>query len=133
MGEYQYRISQNTDKAERFTYDREAYLVTVQVTRQENGTLAANLTAKRGGKQEKADAIRFKNQYDAPKSQNSGSSGSHQSTVKAVQTGDTQQPFLWLMTAVLAAGAIALIARKSIRKKQEKKERIYRQRMSVYR
>ena len=49
-GEYQYRISQNTDSAEWFTYDREAYLVTVQVTRTENGTLETNLWGKAGRK-----------------------------------------------------------------------------------
>ena len=40
---------------------------------------------------------------------------------------------MWLLTAGAAAMAIALIIRKSIAKKREKKERIYRQRMSVYR
>ena len=134
-GEYQYRISQNTDSAEQFTYDREAYLVTVQVTRTENGTLETNLWAKREGKAEKADGIRFKNRYDAPKSQNSGSSGSgsHQSSVRPVQTGDAANIVVWLLAAVLAAGVIVLIVIGKRNRNREKKERIYRQRMSVYR
>ena len=133
VGTYQYRIFQNTDGAERFTYDRTAYRVEVQVARRNDGTLTTNLTAKREGKQEKSDVIRFDNQYDAPKSQSSGSSGGHRSTVQAVQTGDTQQPLFWLLTAVLTVIAITLIIRTSIGKKREKKERVYRQRMSVYR
>lgn len=133
VGTYQYRISQNTDSAERFTYDQTAYLVEVQVIRRDDGTLTAELAAKREGKQEKSDAIRFDNRYDAPKNQSSGGSGGHRSAVRAVQTGDTQQPLMWLLTAGAAVMAIALIIRKSIGKKREKKERIYRQRMSVYR
>ena len=133
VGTYQYRISQNADSAERFTYDQTAYLVDVQVIRRDDGTLTAELVAKREGKQEKSDAIRFDNRYDAPKNQSSGGSGGHRSTVRAVQTGDTQQPLMGLLTAGAAVMAIALIIRKSIGKKREKKERIYRQRMSVYR
>ena len=133
VGTYQYRIYQNTDSAERFTYDQTAYLVEVQVIRRDDGTLTAELVAKREGKQEKSDAIRFDNRYDAPKNQSSGGSGGHRSTVRAVRTGDTQHPLMWLLTAGAAAMAIALIIRKSIAKKREKKERIYRQRMSVYR
>ena len=117
------------------TYDREAYLVTVQVTRTKNGTLETNLWAKREGKTEKADGIRFKNQYDAPKSQNSGSSdsGSHQSSVRPVQTGDAANIVVWFLAAVLAAGVIVLIVIGKKNRNREKKERIYRQRMSVYR
>lgn len=133
VGTYQYRIYQNTDSAERFTYDQTAYLVEVQVIRRDDGTLTAELVAKREGKQEKSDAIRFDNRYDAPKNQSSGGSGGHRSAVRAVRTGDTQHPLMWLLTAGAAAMAIALIIRKSIAKKREKKERIYRQRMSVYR
>ena len=133
VGTYQYRIYQNTDSAERFTYDQTAYLVEVQVIRRDDGTLTAELVAKREGKQEKSDAIRFDNRYDAPKNQSSGGSGGHRSAVRAVRTGDTQHPLIWLLTAGAAAMAIALIIRKSIAKKREKKERIYRQRMSVYR
>ena len=133
VGTYQYRISQDTDSAERFNYDRTAYLVDVQVIRRGDGTLTAEVVAKREGKQEKSDAIRFDNRYDAPKNQSSGGSGGHRSTVRAVRTGDTQQPLMWLLTAGAAVMAIALIIRKSIAKKREKKERIYRQRMSVYR
>ena len=133
VGTYQYRIYQNTDSAERFSYDRTAYLVDVQVIRRDDGTLTAELVAKREGKQEKSDAIRFDNRYDAPKNQSSGGSGGHRSAVRAVRTGDTQQPLMWLLTAGAAVMAIALIIRKSIGKKREKKERIYRQRMSVYR
>ena len=133
VGTYQYRIYQNTDSAERFTYDQTAYLVEVQVIRRDDGTLTAELVAKREGKQEKSDAIRFDNRYDAPKNQSSGGSGGHRSAVRAVRTGDTQHPLMWLLTAGAAAMAIELIIRKSIAKKREKKERIYRQRMSVYR
>lgn len=133
VGTYQYRIYQNTDSAERFTYDQTAYLVEVQVIRRDDGTLTAELVAKREGKQEKSDAIRFDNRYDAPKNQSSGGSGGHRSAVRAVRTGDTQQPLMWLLIAGAAVMAIALIIRKSIAKKREKKERIYRQRMSVYR
>ena len=133
VGTYQYRIYQNTDSAERFTYDQTAYLVEVQVIRRDDGTLTAELVAQREGKQEKSDAIRFDNRYDAPKNQSSGGSGGHRSAVRAVRTGDTQQPLMWLLTAGAAVMAIALIIRKSIAKKREKKERIDRQRMSVYR
>ncbi len=133
VGTYQYRISQDTDSAERFNYDRTAYLVDIQVIRRGDGTLTAEVVAKREGKQEKSDAIRFDNRYDAPKNQSSGGSGGHRSAVRAVRTGDTQHPLMWLLTAGATAMAIALIIRKSIAKKREKKERIYRQRMSVYR
>ena len=133
VGTYQYRIFQNTDGVERFIYDRTAYRVEVQVTRRDDGSLTTNLTAKREEKQEKSDVIRFDNRYDAQKSQSSGGSGGHRSTVQAVQTGDTQQPLFWLLAAVLAVIAITLIIRTSIGKKREKKERIYRQRRSVYR
>ena len=47
VGTYQYRIFQNTDGAERFTYDRTAYRVEVQVPRRNDGTLTTNLTTKR--------------------------------------------------------------------------------------
>ncbi|MGN8800281.1 Spy0128 family protein [Candidatus Merdisoma sp. HCP28S3_D10] len=102
VGTYQYRILQTTEETKGFTCDREKYLVTVQVTRLENQALTARLYVEREGKKEKAEAIRFSNQYCAPE-QSSGA-GSHRSTVRAVQTGDTKNPAGWL----LAAGATAL-------------------------
>lgn len=72
--DYQYRIYQNSDKKDRFTYDETVYAVTVQVVNDGNGGLAANVIAETEGTSEKAAGIVFANTY-TPSGGDGGSSG----------------------------------------------------------
>ena len=64
--DYQYRIYQDSEKKENFTYDSGVYTVTVQVVNGEDGKLAANIVAGKEGVSEKAEGMIFNNAYTAP-------------------------------------------------------------------
>ena len=64
--DYQYRIYQDSEKKDNFTYDSGIYTVTVQVVNGEDGKLAANIVAGKEGVSEKAEGMIFNNAYTAP-------------------------------------------------------------------
>ena len=76
--DYQYRIYQNSEKKDRFTYDAASYTVTVRVVNGENGTLKAEVWAlESDSATEKTSGISFKNSYTKPEDNSSSGGGSH--------------------------------------------------------
>ena len=76
--DYQYKIYQNSEKKDRFTYDAASYTVTVRVVNGENGTLKAEVWAlESDSATEKTSGISFKNSYTKPADNNSSGGGSH--------------------------------------------------------
>ena len=76
--DYQYKIYQNSEKKDRFTYDAAAYTVTVRVVNGENGTLKAEVWAlESDSATEKTSGISFKNSYTKPADNSSSGGGSH--------------------------------------------------------
>ncbi len=75
-GDYQYRIYQNSDAQNRFTYDDAIYNVTVRVTNAAEGGLTSEIWAVKDGEGSgKADSILFTNSYSRPSSSGDGGGG----------------------------------------------------------
>lgn len=74
--DYEYRIYQNSDAQNRFTYDDTVYNVTVRVTNGAEGGLVSEIWAVKDGESSgKADNILFTNHYSRPSSGGGGGGG----------------------------------------------------------
>ncbi len=61
--DYHYRIYQNMESEDYFTYDKSVFTVTVQVVNDPDGGLSANIVAGKEGTAVKTDSIQFANSY----------------------------------------------------------------------
>ncbi|MBS6396070.1 MAG: hypothetical protein KH452_02790 [Clostridiales bacterium] len=134
-GDYQYRVRQEDGKADRFTYDTTAYLVTVRVVNDGQDGLKAEVWAVREGSSEKADAVRFKNSYQAPEEHHDDDDDDdddddvvvtppqNPTGLQSPQTGDQANVALWGSLTGLALAALAAMAliHHTDRKKQKNK------------
>lgn len=92
-GDYQYKIYQEKGNAEHFIYDEAVFTVTVRVTNDGAGGLAATIWAIKDGEENKVDEVVFVNEYKKP--------------TPVVETGDNANVILWV--SVLAASALCLL------------------------
>lgn len=120
--DYQYKVYQLDGKADRFTYDKTAYTVTVRVVNDENGGLRTEVWAVPEGSGGKTDSIRFDNCYQAPDppkthhhSNDSGSTSWPLTGLTAPQTGDSANLILWISAAAASLAAVVVLLRKRIR------------------
>lgn len=77
-GNYEYRIYQNSEPQNRFTYDKRVYQVTVQVLNDDNGGLFTQIWAadEEASGEEKTQNILFANSYSRPGGGGGGGGGS---------------------------------------------------------
>ena len=61
--DYQYRIYQDSEEKDRFTYDKTVYTITVQITNDSNGGLSANIIIGKEGSSAKSGDMVFNNTY----------------------------------------------------------------------
>lgn len=119
-GVYKYRICQTTPEADRYSYDRRIYTVTVYVENGQNGELTTQVIAE-NEKKEKCENISFENSYtgkDIPGTQTQGSpkpgsqnQGSQNPAGGGDQTrtGDNTPLAVWIAMLVIALSGIAAV------------------------
>lgn len=104
---YDYTLSQRAGNTEGCTYDETVYDVTVQVTTDDAGVLAAAVTVAKEGETAKTGSALFVNQYQV---QGSTPSGPEHPSQNAPKTGDTARPALWIALGVAALlGLLAIL------------------------
>ena len=126
-GDYEYHIRQLSGTDQDITYDAAEYDVTVRVTNAENGGLEAEMWAVHPGQSEKQSQITFENKW-----KNTETPGIIETpaktpvktttavTAKAPKTGDMQNPALYVLVIILAAGtAIGVSLYRKYKKKEE--------------
>lgn len=112
--DYQYKIYQLDGKAERFTYDKTVYLVTVRIVNDGRGGLKSEIWAVKEGNEKKTDAIRFRNSYQAPHNGGSGSTSRPSVRLPGPQTSDPMDFLLWSCAAMSFLAAAVLLLRKQL-------------------
>lgn len=117
-GVYRYQLRQTTKDAERYTYDRAVYIVSVYINNGENGQLIPQVIVENEQK-EKCEDILFENTYTV-KTVPATPGTSYQPTGNTdrtlVNTGDTTNVAIWITMLLIAFGgivAILLLQRKS--------------------
>lgn len=125
-GDYQYHIRQLAGADQNITYDAAEYNVTVRVTNAEDGGLEAEMWAVHPGQSEKQSQIIFEN-----KRKDTTTPGTIESPAKtpvksstavktkAPKTGDMQNPALYVIVIIIAAGVAISV---SLYRKYKKKE-----------
>ena len=73
--DYQYRIYQDSEEKDRFTYDKTVYTITVQITNDSNGGLSANIIIGKEGSSAKSGDMVFNNTYTSVGGGGGSSSG----------------------------------------------------------
>lgn len=110
--DYQYKIYQLDGEAERFTYDKTVYLVTVRVVNDGKGGLGSEIWAIKEGTEKKTDRIRFQNSYQAPGGSGSGKTPRPSTSLPGPQTGDQMNLLLWTGTTLTSLLLFILLLRK---------------------
>ena len=126
-GDYQYHIRQLAGADQNITYNAAEYDVTVRVTNAENGGLEAQIWAVHPGQSEKQSQITFENKWkttetpgtiDRPVKTTVKTATAV--TAKAPKTGDMQNPALYVIVIIIAAGvAIGVSLYRKYKKKKE--------------
>lgn len=126
-GDYQYHIRQLTGTDQNITYDAAEYDVTVRVTNVENGGLEAEMWAVYPGQSGKQSQITFENKWkntETPRTIDRPVKTTVKTvtavTAKAPKTGDMQNPALYVIVIIIAAGvAIGVSLYRKYKKKKE--------------
>lgn len=113
--DYQYKVYQVDGKADRFTYDKTVYLVTVRIIHDGKGGLKSEVWAVKEGTEKKTDGIRFQNSYQTPHSGGSGNGSRPSVRLRGPQTGDPVNQILWYGTAAAALASAFLLLWKRLR------------------
>ena len=126
-GDYEYHIRQLNGTDQNITYDATEYDVTVRVTNAENGGLEAELWAVHPGQSGKQSQITFENKWkntETPGIINPSTKTPAKTatavTAKAPKTVDMQNPALYVIVIIIAAGvAISVSLYRKYKKKEE--------------
>ena len=121
-GTYVYRITERNTGNKNYRYDETVYQVKYVVTEDENGTLHAERTITKDGKEAESASFRFVNQYLGSGDNNNGGGETSGKNPKngdssvGVRTGDTSGigGYLFLLTASLGS----LIAVEAVRRRR---------------
>lgn len=110
-GDYEYHIRQLSGTDQNITYDATKYDVTVRVVNAENGGLEAEVWAVQPGQPEKQSQIVFENKWKSTEipgaihtTVKTPAKTSTAVTAKAPKTGDMQNPALYVVVIIIAAG-----------------------------
>ncbi|WP_294784894.1 FctA domain-containing protein [uncultured Eubacterium sp.] len=126
-GDYKYRIRQINGTDQNITYDAAEYNVTVRVTNAEDGDLEAEMWAVHPGQSEKQSQITFENKWKTTETPGTIDRPVKRTvktvtavTAKAPKTGDMQNPALYVIVIIIAAGvAISVSLYRKYKKKKE--------------
>lgn len=125
-GDYQYRIRQIAGNDQDIVYDTTEYDVTVRVLNAEDGGLEAEVWAIKPGQSEKQSRIVFRNEWKTattPRTvQEPVQTGTTTTTttMRTPKTGDMQNPTLYVIVMIIAAGtAIGVSLYRKYKKKEE--------------
>ena len=127
-GDYQYHIRQLSGADQDITYNAAEYDVTVRVTNAENDGLEAEMWAIYPGQSGKQSQITFENKWkntETPGTINTTTKTPVKTatavTAKAPKTGDIQNPTLYVVVIIIAAGTAIGV---SLYRKYKKKENL---------
>lgn len=125
-GDYQYRIRQIAGNDRDIVYDTTEYEVTVRVLNAEDGGLEAEVWAIKPGQSEKQSRIVFQNEWKTATTpgnvQEPTKTGTTTTTItmRTPKTDDMQNPALYVIVMIIAAGtAIGVSLYRKYRKKEE--------------
>lgn len=117
-GVYRYQLRQTTKDAERYTYDRAVYIISVYINNGENGQLIPQVIVENEQK-EKCENILFENTYTiktVPATPGTPDKLTGNTDKTPVKTGDTTNAAVWITMLLIAFSgivAILLLQRKS--------------------